>query len=406
MPGVVRRIFLNQKRLCSLTKPLLLVLLLTSPEVIAFSPEDALEIEPAAYEMSIARLELASIQDSLIAFGSSGWVQVDYTKDWSYRAGIGVTLDPVKQLEVKLNSARTRTLIRARKRAAIYQALSLHARLWQAKSDLEAARVNTEISRLNLEAVKVHDGGELALEDAKLAVEENRLKLEMAQNQLESAIAEARLMGFDGNAEPRTLQFELPPLRADSTSQIQYRLQEARRDRSWRGLFAIRTAAVYTGGDLDYRFEVRTAEPRFDFSLGPKFPFSQTGEWRFSLSVRLALDPIAWTQIRQNQLMLEETQTINEQKEEKRNLKIDYWRRQVALASKSLELARARSELAGKRLEQAKRRYALGLISKLESKKIELANLLAESQLAMAWAAYLRAVDGYLETADREWRIK
>ena len=408
MPGAIRRTWKKQNQLVPPLKLLLCLAFIPAATQLAFAfgPEDALAVEPAAYLSAAARLELADLQESLAVLNPSGWLQLDYGKDWSYRAGIGLNLDPVRRLEAELNAARTAAMARSQKRAAVYQALSLHARLWQARADLESARLNIEIARLNLEAVTAHGGGELAQEDARLAIEEARLKLSMAQNQLDSSLAEAKLLGLEGGAEPGIVEFELPPAKPAAGPQIEYRLLEARRDRSWRGLFAIRTAATYTGGDRDYRFELRTADPRFDVSLGPKFPFSQSGEWRFSLSARLTLDPQAWAQTRQGQLAIEEKRARNEFDRARRQMRLDFWRRQVDLASENMKLARKRLELAGRRLQQARMRLSSGLISQLEGKRFELEERRAESRLAMAWAAYLRAVDGYLETADREWRIK
>ncbi|WP_457630898.1 TolC family protein [Oceanithermus sp.] len=371
----------------------------------AFGPEDVLAVEPSAYGWTLARMELASFQESTALWGVSGWIQADRNDDWRYRGGIGLNLDPVRRAQARLNLARTETQTRRLRRAAVYDALTLHARMWQAQADLEAARLAVAIAQLNLEATQLHGAGALELEDARLALEEARLGLAAAENRLEATRAEAELLGLSGPAEPRVLRFALPEPRRDRTPELEAELQSARRDRSWRGLFALRAAATYTGsGDFDYRFEVRTAEPRFDVSFGPKFPFSQAGEWRFSLSARFSLDPTIWAQTRQTELAALERRTSAQQDEARRALDLVFWRRQASLAEERLALASQRLELAQKRERQAERRLELGLVSPLAKEQAALARWQAESRLASAWSAYLRAVHGYLEAADQDWR--
>ncbi len=371
----------------------------------AFGPEDALAVEPSAYDWTLARMELASFQESTALWGVSGWIQADRNDDWRYRGGIGLNLDPVRRAQARLNLERTEAQARRLRRAAVYDALELHARMWQAQADLEAARLTVAIAQLNLEATQLHGAGALELEDARLALEEARLGLAAAENRLEAARAEAELLGLSGPAEPRVLRFALPEPRRDRTPELEVELQSAQRNRSWRGLFALRAAATYTGsGDFDYRFEVRTAEPRFDVSFGPKFPFSQAGEWWFSLSARFSLDPTIWAQTRQTELAVLERRTSAQQNEARRALDLDFWRRQAGLAEERLALASKRLELAQKRERQAERRLELGLVSPLAKEQATLARWQAESRLASAWSAYLRAVHGYLEAADQDWR--
>jgi len=374
--------------------------------VLAFGPEDALNLPPAAYDLILDRVDLAAFQEGAAGLGAYGWVQTDYVTDWQYRAGLGISLDPVRRLQAELNSEKARAQARARERAAVYEALALHARAWQARADEEAARVGVVLAEMALQSAKARGYGSLQIEDAELALEEARLALEEAENRLRSCLEEARLLGLEGQPEPQTLVFATPPARADRQSQIEYRLQLARRDRSLRGLFAVRAAATYTSGERDYRFELRSAEPRFDFSLGPKFPFSQTGDWRYTFSLRLALDPAAWAQAGQARLAAEETRRRGEREGARRRTRLDFWSGQVGLALKRLDLARERLQLAERLMHQAERRHAAGLISDVEKRRAELQWRQAESRLAAAWAAYLRAVDGYLEAADREWRVE
>ncbi len=373
--------------------------------VFAFGPEDALSVRPAGFEEVRTRLELARFQESTALWGASTWVQLDRVRDWKYRAGVELGIDPVRQAQARLNRAQSQRYLRKRARDAVYRALDLHARTWQAQVDLEAARIALRIAKLHLEALKYHGAGTLELEDARLAVDDAEIALLAAENRLRAARAEAAFLGLAGEAEPRVLRFALPPPREDRVAELESAFQAAQRDRSWRGLFSLRAAAVYTGsGDFEYRFEVWTSEPRLGLSMAPKFPFSRPGDWRFTLSARIRLDPASWAQVRQADLALAEQRAVAARRSAERRLDLEYWRRQAELAEERLKLAEERFALAKKRAVRAQQRLQLGLIAPLDKERAFWDRLRAESRLAAAWAAYLKAVQGYLEAADGEWR--
>lgn len=372
---------------------------------LAFGPEDALKVRPPEYETTETRLELARFQDETALWGIATWVQADKLQDWRYRAGVELNLDPVRRAQARLNLAKSERFARKRVRDAIYRALDLHARMWQAQADVEAARIALEIAKLRLEALRYHGAGTLELEDARLAVEDAEIALLGAENRLQAARAEADMLGLRGDAEPRVLRFVLPPAREDAVPRLEAAFQAAQRDRAWRGLVALRAAAVYTGeGEFEYRFDLWTSEPRFGVSIAPKFPFAQPGDWRFSLSARIQLDPNQWAQARQADLALAERRKAAAQRAAERRLDLAFWRRQAVLAEERLKLAEKRLELAKRREAQALKRLELGLIAPLDKERAVWQRLQAESGLAAAWAAYLRAVQGYLDVADGEWR--
>ena len=371
---------------------------------LAFGPEAALEQKPVGYSAAVLDAVLSGWEEAFARTGIGGSARVGYGEDWNYGLSLQLSFDSEPRLRATLAALEARRGLRAQVRQAVHDALTLHARAWRARVDLEIAELAVQEAELRLEAARSQGRGPLDLDELTYRAEDARVGLVLAQAELAAVQEEAHEAGLSGPAEPRVLRFALPKPRPDVLGALKLDRQRAAAAKAARGLVALSAQARYLGA-TGYAFEVASAGPNLTFSLQhPAAPATQ--EWKFSVAARIALDPAAWTGARRAQLTAERMALERSAQERERERRLVLMEKRAAAAWKRLELARKRAGLSGARAEQLDARLAEGLVSRLDAVAAKLDALRARAQTADAWRAYVDAVKAYLDLADGEWRVE
>jgi len=379
------------------------------PSVLAFGPDQALRITPPGFSDVVAALELGAWEQRAAWAGLSGSAGVNHAFGGatSYDLRINLSLDPLKRTSTSLDELRREAKLRAEVRAAIYEALVTHARLWRSQAALSAAQLGVERARLSLEAARLRKLGPLTLEDRDLALREAVVKLDLAQSELRAAQARASSLGLVGAAEPGTLHFRIDN---EGEKALRFRLENTMASESaaaaWRHLAVLEFSASYSG-DPSLSINLTTANlgVGFDLKNMPELAAAPTG-WTYSLGARVVLDPTAWLEAARQNHEAGYTIIKNRVEEAKIAAQTDELRARVEAAWKRIELSRRRSELARLRLQQTRLRAGNGLVPKLDLEAARINAINAEVRVAEAWEAYVDAVKAYLDAVDGEWSVQ
>lgn len=397
---------------------------------LAFSPQEALgyrspELAPAQERMGAAQARLDALRLGLSASVNLGR-QLWSDGEWSYGATLTYQIAGSRGLEAVRGLEATRTQLQTLRRSGVQRALVAHARLWEAEATGRAAAFREEAARQRLAEIerKASLGAVSSTdqEEARLTQSEVAIAARQAQNGLQTAQAEVSALGFGGSAVPSVLRFALPEARPQSTpgyrdAVLALQLAEAQALEAGRALFPqVSLRGQFLGQDATVGFgltaqglnwptaSLQVNAPSELPNLPPGTPIPGLSEWRFTLSLVVALDPARFADLRG--LEAERTSAAVRLTTLESDLarQLAQARQGALLAQESLGLSQARLELARRRRELTEARSQSGAASPLEVLEAKAQEADAEGRLAAAWRAYIEAVGAYLDLAGADWQ--
>lgn len=396
---------------------------------LAFSPQEALgyqspELAPAQERVSAAQARLDALRLGLsgsVSLGRQLWSD----GEWSYGATLTYQIAGSRGLEALRGLEAARTQLQSVRRSGVRRALVAHARLWEAEATGRAAAFRAEAARQRLAEIerKARLGAVSPTdqEEARLTQSEVAIAARQAENALQSAQAEVAALGFGGGAAPSVLRFALPEARPQSTpgyrdAVLALQLAEAQALEAGRALFPqVSLRGQFLGQDAMVGFgltaqglnwptaSLQVNAPSELPNLPSGTPVPGLSEWRFTLSLVVALEPLRFTDLRG--LEAERTSAAVRLATLETDLarQLAQARQGARLAEESLGLAQERLELARRRRELAEARAQSGAASPLDVLETKAQEADAEGRLAAAWRAYIEAVGAYLDLAGADW---
>ncbi|WP_158531614.1 MULTISPECIES: TolC family protein [unclassified Meiothermus] len=398
---------------------------------LAFSPQEALGYRSPELAPAQERVEAAQARLEALRLGLSGSVnagrQLWSAGEWSYGLTLTYQVAGSQGVQALRELEAARTQLQGIRRSGIQRALLAHARLWEAEATAKATALRAEAARQRLAEIerKAALGAVSSAdrEEARLAHSELAVAVRQAQNGLQGAQAEVSALGFGGNAAAVVLGFTLPETAPQSTpgyrdaalalQLAEARVAEARRalspQVSLRGQFLGQEATVglgLTAQGLGWPgANLQVTAPTELPGLPPGTPIPGLGEWRFTLSAVIALDPSRTADLRG--LEAERTAAAVRLSALENDLarQLTQARQNTRTAQETLGLAEQRLALARRKRALAETRAQNGAASPLEVLEAQAQEADAEGRLAAAWRAYIEAVGGYLDLAGADWEV-
>ncbi|MCL6567695.1 MAG: TolC family protein, partial [Meiothermus silvanus] len=347
--------------------------------------------------------------------------------EWSYGVTLTYQVAGFQGVQALRNLEAARTQLQSVRRSGIQRALLAHARLWEAEALARAAALRGEAARQRLAEIerKASLGAVSSTdqEEARLTQSEVMIATRQAQSSLQGAQAEVSALGFGGDAAAVVLSFTLPETAPQSTPSyrdavLALQLAEAQATEAKRALFPqVSLRGQFLGQDATVGLgltaqglgwpsaSLQVTAPTELPSLPPGTPIPGLGEWRFTLSAVIALEPSRIADLRS--LEAERTAAAVRLSALENDLarQLAQARQNAHLAQESLGLAGERLELARRKRELAETRAQSGAASPLDVLEAQAQEAEAEGRLAAAWRAYIEAVGAYLDLAGADWEV-
>lgn len=398
---------------------------------LAFSPQEALGYHSPELAAAQERVEAAQARLEALRLGLSGSLnagrQLWSAGEWSYGVTLTYQVAGFQGVQALRNLEAARTQLQSVRRSGIQRALLAHARLWEAEALARAAALRGEAARQRLAEIerKASLGAVSSTdqEEARLTQSEVMIATRQAQSSLQGAQAEVSALGFGGDAAAVVLSFTLPETAPQSTPSyrdavLALQLAEAQATEAKRALFPqVSLRGQFLGQDATVGLgltaqglgwpsaSLQVTAPTELPSLPPGTPIPGLGEWRFTLSAVIALEPSRIADLRS--LEAERTAAAVRLSALENDLarQLAQARQNAHLAQESLGLAGERLELARRKRELAETRAQSGAASPLEVLEAQAQEAEAEGRLAAAWRAYIEAVGAYLDLAGADWEV-
>lgn len=398
---------------------------------LAFSPQEALGYHSPELATAQERVEAAQARLEALRLGLSGSLnagrQLWSAGEWSYGVTLTYQVAGFQGVQALRNLEAARTQLQSVRRSGIQRALLAHARLWEAEALARAAALRGEAARQRLAEIerKASLGAVSSTdqEEARLTQSEVMIATRQAQSSLQGAQAEVSALGFGGDAAAVVLSFTLPETAPQSTPSyrdavLALQLAEAQATEAKRALFPqVSLRGQFLGQDATVGLgltaqglgwpsaSLQVTAPTELPSLPPGTPIPGLGEWRFTLSAVIALEPSRIADLRS--LEAERTAAAVRLSALENDLarQLAQARQNAHLAQESLGLAGERLELARRKRELAETRAQSGAASPLDVLEAQAQEAEAEGRLAAAWRAYIEAVGAYLDLAGADWEV-
>lgn len=398
---------------------------------LAFSPQEALGYHSPELAAAQERVEAAQARLEALRLGLSGSLnagrQLWSAGEWSYGVTLTYQVAGFQGVQALRNLEAARTQLQSVRRSGIQRALLAHARLWEAEALARAAALRSEAARQRLAEIERKAGlgavSSTDQEEARLTQSEVMIATRQAQSSLQGAQAEVSALGFGGDAAAVVLSFTLPETAPQSTPSyrdavLALQLAEAQATEAKRALFPqVSLRGQFLGQDATVGLgltaqglgwpsaSLQVTAPTELPSLPPGTPIPGLGEWRFTLSAVIALEPSRIADLRS--LEAERTAAAVRLSVLENDLarQLAQARQNAHLAQESLGLAGERLELARRKRELAETRAQSGAASPLEVLEAQAQEAEAEGRLAAAWRAYIEAVGAYLDLAGADWEV-
>ncbi|MFZ5992179.1 MAG: TolC family protein [Deinococcota bacterium] len=398
---------------------------------LAFSPQEALGYHSPELAAAQERVEAAQARLEALRLGLSGSLnagrQLWSAGEWSYGVTLTYQVAGFQGVQALRNLEAARTQLQSVRRSGIQRALLAHARLWEAEALARAAALRGEAARQRLAEIerKASLGAVSSTdqEEARLTQSEVMIATRQAQSSLQGAQAEVSALGFGGDAAAVVLSFTLPETAPQSTPSyrdavLALQLAEAQATEAKRALFPqVSLRGQFLGQDATVGLgltaqglgwpsaSLQVTAPTELPSLPPGTPIPGLGEWRFTLSAVIALEPSRIADLRS--LEAERTAAAVRLSALENDLarQLAQARQNAHLAQESLGLAGERLELARRKRELAETRAQSGAASPLDVLEAQAQEAEAEGRLAAAWRAYIEAVGAYLDLAGADWEV-
>lgn len=398
---------------------------------LAFSPQEALGYHSPELAAAQERVEAAQARLEALRLGLSGSLnagrQLWSAGEWSYGVTLTYQVAGFQGVQALRNLEAARTQLQSVRRSGIQRALLAHARLWEAEALARAAAFRSEAARQRLAEIERKAGlgavSSTDQEEARLTQSEVMIATRQAQSSLQGAQAEVSALGFGGDAAAVVLSFTLPETAPQSTPSyrdavLALQLAEAQATEAKRALFPqVSLRGQFLGQDATVGLgltaqglgwpsaSLQVTAPTELPSLPPGTPIPGLGEWRFTLSAVIALEPSRIADLRS--LEAERTAAAVRLSALENDLarQLAQARQNAHLAQESLGLAGERLELARRKRELAETRAQSGAASPLDVLEAQAQEAEAEGRLAAAWRAYIEAVGAYLDLAGADWEV-
>lgn len=398
---------------------------------LAFSPQEALGYHSPELAAAQERVEAAQARLEALRLGLSGSLkagrQLWSAGEWSYGVTLTYQVAGFQGVQALRNLEAARTQLQSVRRSGIQRALLAHARLWEAEALARAAALRSEAARQRLAEIERKAGlgavSSTDQEEARLTQSEVMIAARRAQSNLQGAQAEVSALGFGGDAAAVVLSFTLPETAPQSTPSyrdavLALQLAEAQATEAKRALFPqVSLRGQFLGQDATVGLgltaqglgwpsaSLQVTAPTELPSLPPGTPIPGLGEWRFTLSAVIALEPSRIADLRS--LEAERTAAAVRLSALENDLarQLAQARQNAHLAQESLGLAGGRLELARRKRELAETRAQSGAASPLDVLEAQAQEAEAEGRLAAAWRAYIEAVGAYLDLAGADWEV-
>lgn len=398
---------------------------------LAFSPQEALGYHSPELAAAQERVEAAQARLEALRLGLSGSLnagrQLWSAGEWSYGVTLTYQVAGFQGVQALRNLEAARTQLQSVRRSGIQRALLAHARLWEAEALARAAALRSEAARQRLAEIERKAGlgavSSTDQEEARLTQSEVMIAARRAQSNLQGAQAEVSALGFGGDAAAVVLSFTLPETAPQSTPSyrdavLALQLAEAQATEAKRALFPqVSLRGQFLGQDATVGLgltaqglgwpsaSLQVTAPTELPSLPPGTPIPGLGEWRFTLSAVIALEPSRIADLRS--LEAERTAAAVRLSALENDLarQLTQARQNAHLAQESLGLAGERLKLARRKRELAETRAQSGAASPLEVLEAQAQEAEAEGRLAAAWRAYIEAIGAYLDLAGADWEV-